>query len=141
MFSNSSASVSRRTSSQFHWACKTRSEILDRKDALKYAKREGWEYRTDRYKAVNNTNSNTVEIRIMRGTLKLETFLASIDFILTVAKNSKRIRWDNANDEVLWLKGAKPETMEYIASKGAFPKAVAAYENEKAQNNEEREAA
>lgn len=71
----------------------------------------------DRYKCVNTTNRHTIEIRIMRGTLKSSTFFASIDFILTIAKNSKKISWAKAHDWKEWLKGIKPQTLEYIKSK------------------------
>jgi hypothetical protein len=70
-----------------------------------------------RYKCVNTKNENTIEIRIMRGTLKSSTFFASIDFILTIAKNSKKISWTKAHSWNEWLKGVKPETLEYIKSK------------------------
>jgi hypothetical protein len=53
----------------------------------------------------------------MRGTLKSSTFFASIDFILTIAKNSKKLSWNKAQNWNEWLKGMKPSTLEYIKSK------------------------
>ena len=73
-----------------------------------------------RYKCVNVTNRNTVEIRIMRGTLKLSTFLATLDFIITVAKNANNISWENINDWKLWLEGLKDETVDYLLDRRAF---------------------
>ena len=73
-----------------------------------------------RYYAVNIQNSNTVEIRIMRGTLKLETFLADLDFMITTVNNANRMTWDDVNNIQQWLQGLKPETMEYLTSRGLF---------------------
>lgn len=74
----------------------------------------------DRYKAINNTNRYTVEIRVMRGTLRLESFLACVDFCVCVSKNSRNIPWRNIKDAELWLKGLKAGTLEYIRAQGAF---------------------
>ena len=73
-----------------------------------------------RYKCVNLTNSNTIEIRIMRGTLKIETFLATLDFIITVAKNANKISWEDIDNQELWLKGLKDSTVDYLISRRAF---------------------
>ena len=73
-----------------------------------------------RYKAVNLQNSNTVEIRCMRGTLLLSTYLATLDFIITIAKNSNKIKLDEVNNIDLWLDGMKEDTLKYIAHVGAF---------------------
>ena len=74
----------------------------------------------DRYYAVNVTNAATVEIRIMRGTLKYETFMASLDFIWRTAMNSKRIGEDDLNNLGLWLKGIKAETVDYMRERECF---------------------
>ena len=74
----------------------------------------------DRYKAVNITNRTTVEYRIMRGTLIPETFLASADFVMTISQNSNTISTDCLDDINQWLKGIRPETIEYIKSRNAF---------------------
>lgn len=75
-----------------------------------------------RYKCVNITNSRTVEVRIMRGTLNLSTFYASLDFLITVAKNANKLTWDEvlSNDINKWLYGLKPETIEYMKTRGCF---------------------
>src|SRR5690606_5834610 len=41
---------------------------------------------TDRYKAVNLRNYNTVEFRFFRGTLKRDTIIASIQWVDTIIK-------------------------------------------------------
>lgn len=74
----------------------------------------------DRYRAVNISNSATVEIRIMRGTLNIKSFLACCDFIITTAKNSRRVKWTKIANAGEWLNGLKPETVEYIKSRNAF---------------------
>ena len=89
----------------------TQSKVL--KDASKKWKNN----RVNRYKCVNTTNENTIEIRIMRGTLRKETFYATIDFILTIAKNSTKLSWEKAEKWENWLVGMKPETLDYINSK------------------------
>lgn len=76
------------------------------------------------YSAVNISNSATVEIRIMRGTLNIKSFLACIDFLITAVKNSCRLGWSDTTDDFEWLRGCKPETLEYIQRRGAFSNAI-----------------
>lgn len=80
------------------------------------------------YSAVNIGNEDTVEIRIMRGTLKLETFMACMDFLLTIVKNSCRIGWSDATDDFEWLVGLKAETKQYLRSRDAFLSALSELE-------------
>lgn len=116
--------VSRRTTEQaVQWANKYPTV---RKDTLKgWATKSGKYYR--RYMAVNVTNDDTVEIRINRGTLNLGTFLSTIDFVMTTAKNSTKIGWADISDDYLWLNGLKKETLDYIQSRSAFCDAVDKY--------------
>lgn len=73
---------------------------------------------SSRYHAVNNSNSYTVELRVFRGTLNAETFVASVDFAYNLVKNAKDVvDFKNVSE---WLKGMRPETIEYIKSRGAF---------------------
>ncbi|MBO5476134.1 MAG: amidoligase family protein [Clostridia bacterium] len=39
-----------------------------------------------RYQVVNTTNNNTIEIRVFRGTLKYETFMATLEFVYNMFK-------------------------------------------------------
>lgn len=119
--------VSRRTSEQvMQWASKYPTV---RKDSLKK-----WATKKDkyhcRYMAVNVTNDATVEIRINRGTLKLSTFLATIDFVYTTAINSAKIDWSDVSDDFQWLKGLKKDTLDYIQSRNAFYEPVNKYIND-----------
>lgn len=109
--------IARRTEEQANrWA--GRYYTKNRKEATDYGTKK---LRTGRYFAVNNTNYATVEIRIMRGTLNLASFLACIDVCVTLARNSRRVSWKNACDPEQWFEGARPATIEYIKSRGAFP--------------------
>lgn len=89
-------------------------------DTERYFNNYNYGEHDQRYKCVNLTNSNTIEIRVMRGTLKLSTFLATLDFIITIAKNSNNITWDNVDDISAWFQGMKSETLDYLTSRQAF---------------------
>lgn len=73
----------RRRDSQMHW-CRINddSELLEikdieeRKEAWRKKKNYGYE---SRYQAVNDKNENTVEIRLWRGSLNVETIRATIE--------------------------------------------------------------
>ena len=58
-------------------------EVLD--DAKKY--------RTDRYRAINLTNRNTIEFRIYRGTLNIDDFMATLELTknIIVAAKTKNV--------------------------------------------------
>lgn len=108
--------ISRRTAEQANrWAASYNTD--NRKQAEHYGKTKN---NAGRYYAINNTNRRTLEIRLTRGTLNLNSFMACIDFMLTVAKNSRRIAWKNVADAGQWLRGLKPATVEYIKNKQAF---------------------
>lgn len=70
-----------------------------------------------RYMAINLCKNDTIEFRLMRGTLKLETFLATLDVLITIAKNSTTTTGTDAKD---WLRGIKPETKQYLKDNGIF---------------------
>ena len=91
-------------------------DTLDREDALRKARNEDCE----RYRCINVTNPNTVEIRIMRGTLLDTTFYACMDFVMGILKASKRTNWSDVSNATLWLRDMKPETKEYLKSRHAF---------------------
>jgi len=71
-----------------------------------------------RYRAVNLTNTNTIEIRIMRGTLNYKSFMACIDFVVKTAIMSKTIAYRDVNDFNKWIKNIDESTKEYIKSRG-----------------------
>ncbi len=68
---------SRRTQSQLNDWAKRYGAQLTPTDQLKHAKNSD----AGRYAAVNLQNRNTVEIRIFRGTLKLNTLLATLQMV------------------------------------------------------------
>ena len=70
----------------------------------------------NRYMAVNLTNRNTIEFRIMRGTLNLESFYACIDFITTLALEARYMNFKSTAKD--WLKKMKPETLRYLKNRG-----------------------
>lgn len=53
---------------------------------LKYLEKNNTAYKTSRYLVVNVQPQNTVEIRVFRGTLKFETFMATTEFVYSLAK-------------------------------------------------------
>lgn len=74
----------------------------------------------ERYKIINLTNANTIEFRIMRGTLKYETFMACLEFIYRLCLNVKHIRYNDMMNVKKWLRGLSQNTKEYLRSKNAF---------------------
>ena len=85
-----------------------------------------------RYRAVNLNNRDTIEFRIMRGSLRYETFMATLDFLITTAKNCKYIDWTAINDQSQWLHGIKDDTIEYMKRRRCF-----GYTNEQNQDEED----
>ena len=70
--------------------------------------------------ALNNGNPGTFEFRLGRGTLVYESFIAWIDFTLTIAKNAKRVSFRHLNRIDDWLSGITKDTAFYLKSRGAF---------------------
>ena len=74
-----------------------------------------------RYEAVNTTNAQTIEFRLMRGTLNAETLRATLDILLTICRNAKKATWDDAfHNPIKMLAGLNPKSADYIASRNAF---------------------
>ena len=59
------------------------SQLIDK---VKYYKAGG------RYKAINLANENTIEFRLFRGTLNFNTFIASLQFVVTVTSFAKSVK-------------------------------------------------
>ena len=128
--------VSRRTEEQVNrWAKKYGRGKKDTYDMVDTAIKGGY-YGGGRYFAVNLCNKHTVEFRLMRGTLKSETFWATLDFIMTTVENAKWIPLAQINKAELWLRHMKQETLDYIRSRGAFA-SVVGQNNTVEENNEE----
>ena len=79
-------------------------------------------YHDMRYRCVNITKNNTVEVRIMRGTLNLATFYATLDFLIKIAKKANEISWDEVleNNIDKWFEDFDDSTFEYMKSRGCF---------------------
>jgi len=115
LFYDEIVQFARRESGGLRW-CRRYDEV-DSEPIKQLVKEKGFH---DRYRAVNLTNEDTVEIRIMRGTLNADTFRASLDFVYRTAMNSRKIAWKNTDKLSLWLKGLKPSTIEYIKRRNTF---------------------
>ena len=53
-------------------------------------------YNLDRYHAINLTNRKTIEFRMFRGTLKSETFFATLQLVDTIVRYVK----DHTNNDI-----------------------------------------
>ena len=84
---NEMVKFSRRTESQLaKWA--SRYGYKDKpKEILNDAKDKG----KIRYRCVNIAPQNTVEIRIFRGTLKLNTFMATLEMVDSICENAVKL--------------------------------------------------
>ena len=89
----------------------TENEIVDKVKSYKAA---------GRYKAINLMNQDTIEFRLFRGTLNLNTFLASLQFVVVITGFVKTIKlndiftvsWSDVFDCVEF-----PELNEYLVTK------------------------
>ena len=107
----------RRTDEQLHW-CKRYPGCSDRveRSAIYRAKHMG--RGGDRYCAINLTNNHTIEIRLWRGTLNVQTFMATIKFTARLAQLAKetpiarlaQMTWDE-------LLGDDPDIKAYWATR------------------------
>lgn len=102
------------------WAAKPNLEILDSDtdeeilDKVKKTKHYG------RYQAINLQNECTVEFRIFRGTLKLNTFIATLQFVDYICRFAKKIRLSGictADWGDLFIGTDYPELEEYLNEK------------------------
>lgn len=108
------------------WAGKWTSGQIDDLNAMFYRLADNYDRYNRcgshgmRYKAVNIINDNTIEVRIMRGTLNYDTFLATLDFLITIQKNANNISIDDLDNLDKWFEGMKPETLAYIREHRCF---------------------
>lgn len=86
-------------------------------DAIAIAKKE---IKKNRYHSINLENNDTVEFRLMRGTLNYDTFRATLDFTMTLIENCKKIPMDKISHKELWLDGIKDYTIKYLKKQKAF---------------------
>lgn len=82
------------------WASKCNAPKTDEGWAKK-AKRVSDFAKRDRYRAVNITNKNTIEFRMFRGTLKAETILATLQFVVGLCYLAKKLN-PSQMDRICW---------------------------------------
>lgn len=92
--------------------------------------------------ALNNSNENTVEIRVGRGTLNKASFFSWIDFCLALARNASNVTiadCEQNGSAEKWLKGIRETTARYLWKKGAFKKEISALFPEVEWESDERD--
>lgn len=82
--------------------------------------KEATKYSRSRYRAVNLNNDATVEVRIFRSTLKVETLLAAIEFVNLLAMQSNALDDEEAEcfTPAQWLMGASDNLIAYCETRG-----------------------
>ena len=119
---------SRRRGSQLsEWACKPDADIKrgdDGKTAVYKSKRAA---DCTRYKALNLRNYSTVEFRLWRGTLNLDTLRATLAFTHGLVKYARKtalediltVSWhDMIGDAVFYVDGASAALSQYLTARG-----------------------
>lgn len=70
-------------------------------ETVKNIKNKSW-YNFDRYKAINLTNLDTIEFRLFRGTLKLNTFIASLQLVRNMCVMAKEMSSPDDVENLEW---------------------------------------
>ena len=110
---------SRRTEGQANrWAARYGCSTVNPKESLKGAK----DSCLGRYTAVNLANQFTIELRIFRGTLRYETFVATLQFVDKLCHDAIELS-DEQFQTMTWNDFASsvkdmPELMEYLKIRG-----------------------
>lgn len=110
---------SRRTEGQANrWAARYGCSTVNPKESLKGAK----DSCLGRYTAVNLANQFTIELRIFRGTLRYETFVATLQFVDKLCHDAIELS-DEQFQTMTWNDFAAsvkdmPELMEYLKIRG-----------------------
>ena len=109
---------SRRTQSQLeHWAARFGYKN-EPKEILDHAKGNSY-----RYTAVNLTNRATIEFRMFRGTLKVNTFLATLQFVdrvCDVAVNLSDAELKNLSWTTFAAGCERPELVQYLKERRLY---------------------
>ena len=95
--------------------------LINPQETLKHAKNAGM----GRYVAVNLENAYTVEMRIFRGTLKYETFLATLQLVdeicnAAVSLSDERIQSLTWLDFVQRIPDSKLELINYLKTRQLY---------------------
>ena len=89
----------------------TEADIVDKVKNTKYK---------GRYQGINLENSSTIEFRIFRGTLKLNTFIATLQFVDCISRYAKTIKLSDiytTNWSDLFKERSYPELSLYLKEK------------------------
>ena len=74
------------------WAAKPSLDYIDTDTEPDIVNKVKWYKSEGRYKAINLQNMNTIEFRLFRGTLKLNTFIASLQFVVVITRFVKSVK-------------------------------------------------
>lgn len=102
------------------WADKPCVECLDTDSEIEVVDKIKQYRCSGRYKAINLLNYSTIEFRLFRGTLKFSTFLASLQFVVTITRFVKSIKLNqifSVTWEDLFLCTEYQELKEYLVKK------------------------
>ena len=110
---------SRRTAGQLNrWAARYGAK-LNPKDQMEHAKNSC----AGRYTAVNLTNAETIELRIFRGTLKLNTLIATLQLVNHLCDVAVAL-FDEALQDMSWYdflnQITEPELIEYLKERRLY---------------------
>lgn len=127
-FWNNLVKFSRRTESQLNRWCHQPLADME-KDTNDDVARKFSEYAStrDRYRAINLCNRTTVEFRLFRGTLNLNTIKATLQFlrhVIVFAKQHELIEVQNASWTELLADIEYPELLQYLRERSLLPKAA-----------------
>ena len=121
-FWNEILKFSRRTETQVNrWAMRYGGGLINPQETLKHAKSAGM----GRYVAVNLENAYTVEMRIFRGTLKYETFIATLQLVdeicnVAVSLSDERIQSLTWLEFVQRIPKSKLELINYLKARQLY---------------------
>ena len=112
---------SRRTSRQIEQWTARRGFQAQPADILDNAKKKRYE----RYTCVNIANTNTVEIRLFKGTLKFNTFIATLEMVDSVCENAvkltdEEIKKQSWSDFVTAVDPTYTELIQYLKEKRLY---------------------
>lgn len=115
---------SRRTPSQYNQWCKRYAMETNNDDQIKELLDTA--KNADRYYAVNLSNYNTIEFRVFRGTLNINTFMATLQFIESVIEFTKsipisnhcNINWETYKEYILNKSVTYMTLINYLNTRG-----------------------
>ena len=108
--------LSRRKNGELHWA---ERYYNNNGEALKVDTKE-LKKKYGRYYAVNNSNTETVEFRLGKGSLNPDTIRAWVELHYRLILNAKKIKWSDINNIKAWLQDMPEIVVEYMKKREAF---------------------